>query len=61
MKLYTEEIYNLELHDSINIYEGGEIVVTRVPGGWIYKSYVFDVGITSVFIPYNEEFLCINN
>jgi hypothetical protein len=43
-------IYDMKLHDAIEIARGITYVV-RVPGGWLYTSHN-----TSVFVPYHNEF-----
>lgn len=47
-------IYNLELHEVTVITNG--LHVTRVPGGWIYESFIDEVSISSTFVPFNNEF-----
>jgi len=48
-KKNNQRIYDLELHKLIAI--GGDIIVTRVPGGWLYN-YCDQI----IFIKYNTEF-----
>lgn len=51
----VDDIYKLKLHQSTNIAEG--IIVTRVPGGWIYEFQKPQVNILQpVFVPFNNEF-----
>ncbi len=65
------EIYSMKLHDELTIYKSVKsnvISVTsvrRVPGGWIYSSFMGEGGIvsklanavmTSVFVPFNDQF-----
>jgi hypothetical protein len=52
------DLYNMELHAHEYI-NNGNIKIVRVPGGWIYISY-FD-GVTSVFVPFNNEFMSVSN
>lgn len=47
----SKDIYSMKLHKSIEINK--YIVVTRVPGGWIYH---FPVKNVSVFVPFDGEF-----
>ncbi len=52
----NNDIYNMELHDTIEI---DQMRIVRVPGGWIY--YYFDLTKNDyksmgVFIPYNNEY-----
>lgn len=47
--------YNLKLGETININK--DVIITRVPGGWIWTGLV-NPRPTS-FIPYNNEFLSI--
>ena len=46
-------IYNLQLHERLNIDK--DILITKVPGGWIYELRDTD-GWNAVFVPYNVEF-----
>ena len=47
-------LYDLKLHE-VNVVNPN-IIVMRVPGGWIYKSN--SVSSTSlIFVPYNDEFI----
>ena len=52
-----KNVYNLDLHESIKIFTTSEtaareiIIVTRVPGGWIYKS----ADSRSIFVPHSED------
>lgn len=50
----VDNIYNLKLHEVAVI--NSELHVIRVPGGWIYESFINDKSISSVFIPFNNEF-----
>ena len=50
-----ENIYELELHETITISDG--MLVTRVAGGWIYEFQKPQVNILEiVFVPYDNEF-----
>ncbi len=42
------EIYDLKLHNHLMV---GHWEVTRVPGGWIYRTPM-QGDVTSVFVPY---------
>lgn len=60
MKKPNVDIYKMNLLEFVKIdkYTG----ITRVPGGWVYDSAVLDsddsvIQMTSVFIPFNDEFL----
>lgn len=57
MKNY-KNIYNLELHEAIEIKTGPTTYfVIRVPGGWIYENPRLDCGqMTSTFIPFDNGF-----
>lgn len=53
-------LYTMNLHDEINF---NSTTITRVPGGWIYEISKRVHGnntntkrVTSVFVPFNEEF-----
>ena len=57
----SKTIYNLELHEIMfleNKVRG--ISIIRVPGGWIYTFYAWDVEgkeiPNSLFVPFNSEF-----
>ena len=53
-------IYQLELHESLLIktVQNGEpsisFRVTRVPGGWIYRS-TYEKAVSIVFVPYTNS------
>jgi hypothetical protein len=55
----TTDIYDLGLHDEIQIDRYNTIM--RVPGGWIYKSFIgtesgnFNA-VGMIFVPTNDEF-----
>lgn len=49
-----QDIFYMDLHDVIHIWDG-EVVVLRVPGGWIY-TIVEDGNATSCFVPYTTEY-----
>lgn len=50
-ELEKSKLYNMKLHEDIS---SGNTIITRVPGGWIYR--YFDVsGVHSVFVPYNTD------
>jgi len=49
-----ESIYSLELHDDIEVCD--DTLCMRVPGGWIYTIHAH-VGVSAVFVPFNDEFL----
>ena len=51
------DIYALDLHVQIEVVDA--LHVRRVPGGWIYTEYDKDgedTYISSVFVPFNNEF-----
>lgn len=61
------KIYNLDLHEVLVIEESigkrSTMTVTRVPGGWIYTtsgvsrgSNEVSFGVTSTFVPFDDEF-----
>jgi len=55
----TTDIYDLELHDEIQIDRYNTVM--RVPGGWVYKSFTGTEGVNfkavgMVFVPTNNEF-----
>lgn len=61
----TKSIYELALHESVEIARNGTLessfsqTVTRVPGGWIYRtSKASRAGSaeSSVFVPFHKEF-----
>jgi len=49
-----KDIYKLKLHHHIFVNDGN-IIVVRVPGGWIYINGS-PVDTTAVFVPMNYEF-----
>ncbi len=54
-KKKVKDIYDLELHESLDLEE---LVIIRVPGGWVYH-WDFDnnrFGKSSQFVPFNHEF-----
>ena len=55
-----EALYKMQLHDSrvFETQEGITIIVIRVAGGWIYYYVRLDCNsVSSLFIPFNNEFL----
>jgi hypothetical protein len=57
-KKHNKNIYDLDLHESTKIYPNEEIrnigyVITRVPGGWIYKLLGRDI---QTFVPFHNGF-----
>ena len=55
----TEEVnkgvHDLELHESTVVEsEYHQIIVTRVPGGWLYNTSKMGT-VTSTFVPYQRE------
>lgn len=51
-----DKIYDLKLHEKTNI-GNTDVAVVRVPGGWIYRFFDFDIeSIGSVFVPFDNEF-----
>lgn len=54
MKAYPE-IYKMKLHEMIYI---AGLSVTRVPGGWLYRTLDCVRHVTAVvFVPYDNEFM----
>ncbi len=54
----NKSIYDMKLHDELTLHGGAYQLVTRVPGGWLYSTYTGnDMGVSSVFVPFNYEFL----
>jgi len=63
-----KNIYNLELFEETfqdrDQYGSRVLSVRRVPGGWIFTEFEESIGeendcqkrLSSVFVPYNEEF-----
>lgn len=47
-------IYKMELHESISV--GSDLIITRVPGGWIYTRIIMGLG-SSTFVEFNNEFM----
>jgi len=52
----SRKIYSLRILQGLDINH--EDSVLRVPGGWIFATRA-PSGVSSVFIPYNDEFLDI--
>lgn len=53
-KEHAKLLYEMDLHETIKFSQ--KLYVTRVPDGWFYDR-INDIGrMSSVFIPYNEEF-----
>jgi hypothetical protein len=50
----VEDIYKMKLHDT---YRDSYFMVLRVPGGWMYTSYTEGEAESSVFVPFNNEFM----
>jgi len=49
------DVYSMDLHQTITVYD--DVLVTRVPGGWIYEFQKPQVNILEiVFVPFNNEF-----
>jgi hypothetical protein len=48
------DIYKMKLHEVIEIDRCTS--AQRVPGGWIYTTCSISRAISSVFVPYNNEF-----
>lgn len=54
----NKSIYDLKLHES-TATESGNIGITRVAGGWLYKFWNFqkdDYFENTTFVPFNNEF-----
>jgi len=54
MSAKIEEIYEMGLHDTVFLSE--DMSILRVPGGWIY-TFGIDDNVTSVFVPFSNEFV----
>lgn len=53
----TKTIYDLELHESLNVQtDSNYLIINRVPGGWVYNSYVGGTAVSSTFVPLSNEF-----
>lgn len=50
----TKSIYDMDLHDVIRLTNISW--VTRVPGGWMYKTTSVGEGIGCCFVPYHAEY-----
>lgn len=53
------QLYNLKLHEGFNSSFG--IFIMRVPGGWIYDCWDYDLDNfkLGVYVPFNSEFKSI--
>lgn len=52
-------LYELKLHESqlFELEYGVELIIIRVPGGWIYQYPRLDAkSMWAVFVPFNNEF-----
>lgn len=51
-------IYKLDLFESLTLHSNfrHSILITRVPGGWIYQKEIRD-HLSLVFIPFDTEFM----
>ena len=54
------DLYKMKLHEStfdtnLEIKMAGQVVIVRVPGGWVYESAGYR-SKACVFVPYNNEF-----
>jgi hypothetical protein len=46
-----QDLIDMKLHDAHSIYTNGSLMVTRVPGGWIY-TIIFNGHVTTMcFVP----------
>ena len=45
-------IYDLKLHESMELDSDYFHIVFRVPGGWIYRTF----GSSAIFVPFHGEF-----
>ncbi len=52
-QLTGKDLYNMDLHESIMIAVGTEVM--RVPGGWIYTNYYNGTPV-AVMVQLNGEF-----
>ena len=51
-----DNIYLLDLHETLILYNG-EMIITRVAGGWIYEIRKPQANLLElVFVPFNNEF-----
>lgn len=55
------DLYEMKMHDikAPDVNGGMTISILRVPGGWIYTTYMKTMGgyiPSSVFVPYDSEF-----
>ena len=50
-------IFDLDLHESLTVQTNDNfLVINRVPGGWIYNSYIGGNSVSAVFVPRHGEF-----
>lgn len=53
----NKTIYELELHEWIDLDRTTNFCVYRVPGGWVYTRYHSGANqIVETFVPFNNEF-----
>lgn len=57
----TKTIYNLELHETLEVkHLGSKMEITRVAGGWVYSfDYPGYRTAPLVFVPFDNEFMII--
>ena len=55
-EIVEKGIYDLRLHETLHIDEGGGWAILRVAGGWIY-SYQDGLRGHKIFIPFDSEFI----
>ena len=53
------DIYKMKLHERFTLFdEKYKLLITRVPGGWIYERQEPSVNLLhQVFIPFDNEFI----
>jgi len=56
----TDKLYEIGLNEVIALAGPDDIQIRRVPGGWIYTTYVENgtggCNVSSCFVPFNNEF-----
>lgn len=52
-------IYNMKLHQCIDFIDikGRDVNIIRVAGGWIYIYEISEKILSSVFVPFNNEYM----
>lgn len=59
-KITASDLFNMNLHEIIEVYHDPYFRIMRVSGGWLYNFYDTEVDNYKpewIFVPLNNEFL----